>query len=157
MCRACGFNGPPCRRVDRLFAGFVPVQVPLRIKGMSWPGFLSPHRLARHTLVVACLVMVMLGQSWWSSFRAVAMVTGIEVCSAEGSRLVDEQGRPLPSQMSHAGHDCCSGGPVDALVPHVQPLPAMAQRHRTPVDAHRPGWLDAEWHGPLSRGPPLIA
>lgn len=127
------------------------------MRRMSLSGLLSPRRLARHTLVVACLAMVMLGQSWWSTWRAVGMVTGIEVCTAEGARLVDEQGQPLPAQMSHVGHDCCTSGPIDALVPHVQPMPAMAQRHRIPVDAHRPGWLDAEWRGPLSRGPPLIA
>jgi len=111
-----------------------PVQVRLRIRDMSRPGFLSPHRLARHTLVVACLAMVMLGQSWWSTWRAVGMVTGIEVCTAEGARFVDEQG-----QMSHVGHDCCTSGPIDALVPHIEPLPAMAQRHRIPRGCAPPG------------------
>lgn len=127
------------------------------MRRMTSSGPLLPRRLARHTLVVALLALVMLGQSWWSTWRAVGMVTGIEVCTAEGARMVDEQGQPLPTQMSHVGHDCCGSGPVDALVPHVAALSAMALRHRIPVDAHRPGWLDAEWHGPLSRGPPVIS
>jgi hypothetical protein len=59
--------------------------------------------------------------------------------------------------MSHLGHDCCSSGAADAVVPRVVALPVLALRHSVPPDAHRPGWWDAEWRGPLSRGPPLIA
>src|SRR5258708_5219559 len=105
--RACGFNGRCEGRVDGFFPALASVQVPLRMRRMTLSGLLSPRRLARHTLVVACLAMVMLGQSWWSTWRAVGMVTGIEVCTAEGARFVDEQGQPLPAQMSHVGHDCC--------------------------------------------------
>ena len=84
--------------------------------------------------------------------HALAMATGIEVCSVAGPTRVDADGHPLKGgDLKH--HDCCCATPLAAppVARTLPPMPSAGRVAAAPVTAAR---LAADWLAPLSRGPP---
>jgi hypothetical protein len=117
----------------------------MRLPGSPVP---SPSRIA----AAFWLALVLLLQGPAMAYQATAMATGIDVCSASGSKRVDGEGKPLTaSHTSH--HDCCCS--AASLPPPLSiDTSLLAFGHETPADKLSAGRLGAEWMAPLSRGPP---
>ncbi|CAN5302552.1 hypothetical protein BH10PSE17_BH10PSE17_15770 [soil metagenome] len=95
--------------------------------------------------------LVFTAQTQAMSSHALAMSMGIEICTAQGMKFVDPDGKPLPKESMQ--HDCCCigtlGSAPTSVVPIVLTLPAAA-----PTSFVATRRLSAEWLAPLSRGPP---
>lgn len=87
--------------------------------------------------------------------HALAMATGVEVCSASGPVRVDADGHPLTGG-SGGCHACCLA--ADLAAPPAPPPPALLEANQlAPQQPCAPAQPPAPWLGPLSRGPPAGA
>ncbi|WP_372526141.1 DUF2946 family protein [Piscinibacter sp.] len=82
------------------------------------------------------------------------MDLGLEVCSADGAKRVDADGKPISSGEHHA-HDCCCSADLAAPLPGQLTAETPA-RHSFPGSLATFGQLSAQWLAPLSRGPPAL-
>ena len=110
-------------------------------------------RVRLHTGSVFWLALCLLVQSVVLTHHAVAMAAGAEVCSAQGSKRVDADGKAVPDAARH-DHDCecCSVSVAAPPADGVSREPLAAQPTRTALVTA--GGLCAPWLAPLSRGPP---
>jgi hypothetical protein len=107
----------------------------------------------RRTWSVFWLALCLLFQSTVLIRHAAAMTTGAEVCSANGSKRVDADGKPVSDAVGH-DYDCgCCGvslaaPPADAAIRDPMTVPL------SPTAFIAVSRLYAQWLAPLSRGPP---
>jgi hypothetical protein len=85
--------------------------------------------------------------------HALAMATSVEICSTDGPKRVDADGKPISDAVGH--DNGCGYCGVSLAAP---PVPASISEPM-PVRSSLPafitiGKLHAQWLAPLSRGPP---
>ncbi|WKB53379.1 DUF2946 family protein [Eleftheria terrae] len=106
----------------------------------------------RRLALALWLALVMFWQPWVAAYQASLAAAGIEVCTATGVTRVHPKEQPAGEHQGHDQDCCCSAGLVAALPPVPAPLPRL---HAIAPTAHLgERVLQAEWLGPLSRGPP---
>ena len=99
------------------------------------------------------MIVALLTQGTAAAYHAVAMAVGTEVCSAEGSKHVDEDGHVIKGQ---GMHDCCCPSVATAPPPSVDPVMLATGVTLPESDLPLPAFA-AQWLGPLSRGPPALS
>ncbi len=101
--------------------------------------------------LAVCLLVALVGQPWVGAYQATLAGLGFEVCTSEGMKRVDADGKVV-SVTGQPSHDCCGTG--IAGLPGDPPLLTGTAGHDSPVTLLTAGRLAAEWQAPLSRGPP---
>lgn len=113
---------------------------------------LRTHRL----LLAVMLVVSLLWQPWVSTTHAVAMASGVEVCTSAGPQVFDANGKAIDAQ-PRSCLDCCGAVSPPALLPTVAALGVHPLSHAAPADVLTAQRLAAQWLAPLSRGPPTVS
>lgn len=110
------------------------------------------HRL----LLAVLLVLSLLWQPWVSTAHAVAMASGVEVCTSTGPQVFDANGKAIDAQ-PRSCLDCCGSISPPALLPTVAALVVHPLSFAAPAEPLTAQRLAAQWLAPLSRGPPTVS
>jgi hypothetical protein len=113
-----------------------------------------PNRKVRRVWLLLWACAALLWQGFVLPQHAVAMATGIEVCSAAGPVRVDANGHPIDGAALHEHDGCCCCAAPLAMALAAPTLPRLTLPNPAPV---APGVVAAPtiaWPAPLARGPP---
>ena len=120
---------------------------------------MTPSRTSTRThrlLLAVMLVVSLLWQPWVSTTHAVAMASGVEVCTSAGPQVFDANGKAIDAQ-PRSCLDCCGSASSWALLPTVTAVGAHPLPHAAPAEGLTAQRLAAQWLAPLSRGPPTVS
>ncbi len=117
-----------------------------------------PDRKVRRAVLVLWACAALLWQGFLLPQHAVAMATGIEVCSAAGPVRVDASGHPVDGAAlhEHDGGCCCCAAPL-ATPPSAPALPRLQLPNPAPVAPAIGAGPAIARPAPLARGPPARA
>jgi hypothetical protein len=114
----------------------------------------STDRKVRRAWVLLLACAALLWQGFVMPRHAVAMATGIEVCSAAGPVRVDAGGHPIDGAALHEQDGCCCCAVPLAMVPAAPTLPRLQLPNPTPAAPAVVARPAIGWPAPLARGPP---
>jgi hypothetical protein len=116
-----------------------------------------PDRRTRRAVLLLWACAALLWQGFLMPRHALAMATGIEVCSAAGPVRVDASGHPVDGAALHEHDGCCCCAAPLATPPAAPALPRLRLPNPAPVAPIVAAGPSIDWPAPLARGPPARA